>query len=182
MQASSGRSRLTLRDATEGDLETIRGLASEIWRSVYSLMLPPGQIEYMLKSGYSREALVDGVVDKAARYALLCLEGVPRGFASLRTSDDRPEEVMLDKLYLHPVNHGAGHGSRALKLLEKMAREEMAGTGMCLRVNRANSKAIRAYLRGGYAVTGRICTEIGEGFVMDDYWMSKPLPSVTTVS
>ena len=55
--------------------------------------------------------------------------------------------------------HGAGHGFTRLEL----------------RVNRANTGAIRAYERFGFRIRGPLVTDIGGGFVMDDHVMERSL-------
>jgi ribosomal protein S18 acetylase RimI-like enzyme len=42
-----------------------------------------------------------------------------------------------------------------------------------LGVNRLNAKALRAYQRNGYSIREELKTEIGGGFVMDDYILEK---------
>jgi hypothetical protein len=42
-------------------------------------------------------------------------------------------------------------------------------------VNRNNSSAADAYRRSGFTVSEAARFDIGNGFVMDDYVMSKPL-------
>jgi len=44
-----------------------------------------------------------------------------------------------------------------------------------LGVNRFNEKAIRAYRRNGFAIREELKTDIGGGFVMDDFIMEKGL-------
>jgi RimJ/RimL family protein N-acetyltransferase len=44
-----------------------------------------------------------------------------------------------------------------------------------LRVNKANAPAIRAYLRAGFVFLDDVCSDIGSGFVMDDFRMEKAL-------
>jgi hypothetical protein len=44
-------------------------------------------------------------------------------------------------------------------------------------VNKNNASAIDAYLRNGFAVTEAARFDIGRGFIMDDYVMSKALPT-----
>jgi hypothetical protein len=46
---------------------------------------------------------------------------------------------------------------------------------MALRVNKRNVLAIEAYRRNGFEVAGELCEEIGGGFVMDDYVMSRDI-------
>jgi hypothetical protein len=42
-------------------------------------------------------------------------------------------------------------------------------------VNKANARAIMAYKRNGFVITESVITDIGGGFVMDDYVMAKDL-------
>jgi RimJ/RimL family protein N-acetyltransferase len=51
----------------------------------------------------------------------------------------------------------------------------MGCTHLQLRVNKANSPAIRAYQRAGFTFLDDVCTDIGSGFVMDDFRMEKPV-------
>jgi RimJ/RimL family protein N-acetyltransferase len=41
-------------------------------------------------------------------------------------------------------------------------------------VNKRNQKAIRAYERAGFTIAESMTSEIGGGFVMDDYRMTAP--------
>ncbi len=69
--------------------------------------------------------------------------------------------------------HGRGIGARALRWVEDAARARGLSC-IRLRVNRRNSPAIRAYVRAGFSFEPRSCTDIGGGFVMDDFVMAKP--------
>jgi len=82
--------------------------------------------------------------------------------------------MKLYKLYLLPEMHGRGLGSR---LLQHVEREVWAGAGrrLILSVNKRNTKAITAYKRNGFAIVESVVTDIGGGFVMDDYVMAKEL-------
>jgi ribosomal protein S18 acetylase RimI-like enzyme len=71
-----------------------------------------------------------------------------------------------------PEFHGTGIGSRALAEVERIARDN-AATRLVLNVNRHNIKAIRAYKRAGWQVAETVVVDIGNGFVMDDYVMTK---------
>jgi len=78
----------------------------------------------------------------------------------------------LHKLYLLPELHSRGLGSR---LLQHVEREVRAGGGrrLMLSVNKRNAKAIAAYRRNGFVIADSVVTDIGNGFVMDDYIMAK---------
>ena len=81
-------------------------------------------------------------------------------------------ELKLHKLYLEVSEHGRGLGSQMLKHVEDQARRRGLPT-VVLGVNRGNAKAIRAYERNGYRVRQELKTDIGGGFVMDDFIMEK---------
>jgi ribosomal protein S18 acetylase RimI-like enzyme len=59
-----------------------------------------------------------------------------------------------------------------LRWTEERARE-MRCKAVRLRVNKRNAPAIRSYLRAGFRFTEDIVSDIGSGFVMDDYVMEK---------
>jgi ribosomal protein S18 acetylase RimI-like enzyme len=46
---------------------------------------------------------------------------------------------------------------------------------MILTVNKRNTRAIAAYRRNGFTVLEAVVADIGGGFVMDDFLMSKHL-------
>ena len=161
-----------IRRAGEGDVETISALAGRIWRAYYTPILPPGQVEYMLAWMYDpgrlRTDLTRGVV-----YELLLDGDRPIGFCGY---EEVAGELKLHKLYLDVAEHGRGLGSRMLRHVEDEARRRGLPK-VVLGVNRFNEKAIRAYRRNGYTVRGPLKTDIGGGFVMDDFIMEKPLAS-----
>ena len=84
--------------------------------------------------------------------------------------------MKLDKLYVRYDLRGRGYGSLLLRHVEEKARAR-GRTRLYLRVNKNNANAIDAYLRNGFAVTAAARFDIGRGFIMDDYVMSKALPA-----
>ncbi|HEX7470237.1 MAG TPA: GNAT family N-acetyltransferase, partial [Verrucomicrobiae bacterium] len=80
----------------------------------------------------------------------------------------------LHKLYLLPETHGRGLGSLLLQHCEREAGK-LGARRLMLAVNKRNAKAIAAYQRNGFAVADSVVTDIGGGFVMDDYIMAKDL-------
>jgi len=161
---------MKIRPASDADLETISALAGRIWRAHYPSILSSEQIEYMLRWMYDvgqlRSEMARGVV-----YQLLLEEERPLGFCAY---EEFPGYLKLHKLYLLATEHGRGLGSMMLRQVEDEARRRGLAK-VVLGVNRFNEKAIRAYRRNGYLIRELLKTEIGEGFVMDDYIMEKPV-------
>ena len=61
-----------------------------------------------------------------------------------------------------------------LKRIEAIARERGFAT-LVLGVNKMNTQAIAAYRKHGFAIRESVVTDIGGGFMMDDYVMVKLL-------
>ena len=77
-------------------------------------------------------------------------------------------------LYLLPELHGRALGSRLLRHAEREVRRH-GGRRLILAVNKRNAKAIAAYQRNGFVIAESAVTDIGGGFVMDDFIMAKEL-------
>ena len=160
-----------IRRAGDADLETIASLAGRIWRAHYPSILSAEQIEYMLRWMYDVEELRRDRA-RGVTYDLLFEGERPLGFCAW---EELPGYLKLHKLYLEVAEHGRGLGSMLLRHVEDEARRRRL-LKVVLGVNRRNEKAIRAYQRNGYVVREPLKTDIGRGFVMDDFIMEKLLP------
>lgn len=169
----TGRHRVTVRPVKPGDLTIVRQLACHIWPRVYQGIISPGQIRYMLDRFYDPGTMGEEIERRGVCYAFIEFDGQPSGYLSFEAL--RAEKTaFLHKLYLLPEFHGVGAGAMALDWVEQAA----ARVGLRfvkLRVNKHNATAIRAYLRRGFKFAGDVVTDIGGGFVMDDYWMEKSI-------
>jgi GNAT superfamily N-acetyltransferase len=154
-------------------VEEVRHLAHHIWPEVYPSIISMEQIQHMLDRMYDVETMRREIREHHARYALIREEGHNVGYVAWQPGTDQGV-AFLSKLYLLPGHHGHGLGAKALDWAQEQAR--LAGhTLLTLRVNRHNHAAVRAYLRAGFGFEDDVCTDIGNGFVMDDYVMSKVL-------
>src|SRR5437764_6878070 len=130
-------------EATEADLGPVAELAAIIWRKHYPGIITLGQIDYMLALGYSHDALRRFIVEPGAGLLLAYAGQNLVGFAAYYRPE-QSEELKLDKLYVHPVYHGRGIGSRLIAQFEAAARTQ-ARRSLILQVNKNNAKAIAAY-------------------------------------
>lgn len=157
--------------ATEAELPIVARLAGDIWRACYPGIITPEQIEYMLGRMYALEVLAAEIRSQGIRYDLMRVGGRPVGFASYGPVP-MPGTMKLHKVYLLPGRQGCGLGSRLLQHVECEVRS-LGARRLILSVNKRNAKAIAAYRRNGFVVAESIVTDIGGGFVMDDYVMAK---------
>ncbi len=164
---------ITITRLDESDIDNLIPLAGRIWHAHYPGIITPEQIDYMLERGYTRQVILDEMGSLGVIWLAIRSGGVMIGFASV--GPYAPQAMKLHKLYLLPEYHGTGIGARALAEVEQIARDN-AASALVLNVNRHNSKAIRAYQRAGWQVTETVVVDIGNGYVMDDYIMTKPLP------
>lgn len=164
---------MTTRPATLADVPLIRELALATWPVAFAELLSPAQIEYMLEMMYAPAALRAQVTEQGHAF-LIALDdaGAPRGYASYQL-DYAPGVAKLHKLYVLPATQGGGFGRGLVKAVAKTAHA--AGHArLRLDVNRDNP-AIAFYRRLGFAQVGEAVTDIGNGFVMDDYSFELPL-------
>ena len=148
----------------------LAALARTIWHEHYPGIISVEQIDYMLTRGYSAQALA-AEQQAGTRFVLAEYREEPAGFAA--TTPDGPH-AWLDKLYVHSDARGAGVGRAladdAIEFARRFGCERLR-----LRVNRDNATAIAAYERMGFVVDTADRKDIGGGYVMDDYLMSRAL-------
>jgi GNAT superfamily N-acetyltransferase len=161
--------------ATEADLPALAELAGVIWRVCYAGILPPAQIVFMLKWMYGAETLREEMRLQGVHFYRLLAGERFAGFAALGPTETA-DVMKLHKLYLLPELHGRGLGSLMLEHCQAEARR-LGARRLILAVNKQNARAIAAYQRNGFAVANSAVTDIGGGFVMDDFIMGKNLPA-----
>ncbi len=167
---------LTIKQAAPEDIPVLRAVAFQIWREYYPAILSREQIDYMLEWMYS-PAVIQNELGAGVVWELALLEAQTAGFISYAHQKDRAE-VKLNKIYLLPSMHGQGLGRQLLAHVKGRA-EALGARRICLQVNKRNQRAIRAYERAGFRVSESIVSNIGCGFVMDDYVMTLDLPGTS---
>ncbi len=158
----------SIRPATVADIPVIRSLADRIWRTCYPGMISEEQISYMLRWMYSPEKLADDFA-RGIRYELLESASGPAAYLATEIQGDA---LYLHKLYLAPELHGLGLGRGLLEHTFDQACH-LRLTVVRLNVNKSNFRAIKSYERAGFTVERSVVNDIGCGFAMDDYVMSR---------
>lgn len=158
-----------VRAEDERDPERIAALAREIWRKHYVPIVGEVQVEYMLERFESADAIRDAIA-RGDEYWLALGGETLVGYLALRTDED-PRFLKLNKLYLCEPARGSGWGRRLLSFAEARARDRGAEV-LWLLVNKQNP-AVHFYERVGFSRAAECVTDIGHGFVMDDFRMEK---------
>lgn len=161
------------RASNDAGLETIRGLAEKIWPQTFAPILPPDQIPYMMRMMYDLEVLRRELAG-GIRWETVSVDGIPSGYLSWGPCEGKPGTAKVHKVYLLPERQGRGIGQAMLDHVAGCCREEGYGR-LLLAVNKRNERAIRAYRRNGWRVDSARVKDIGGGFVMDDWLMTKEL-------
>jgi diamine N-acetyltransferase len=159
----------------EDDIPDLLRLAREIWYAHFPGIITVEQIEYMLDQRYRPEVIREQLASRSAWWDRLLLDDTMVAFACCELGEHR-DAMKLDKLYVRYDLRGRGYGSLLMRHVEGRARS-LGCTRAYLQVNKNNRSAIDAYLRNGYSVTEAARFDIGCGFIMDDYVMSKALPA-----
>ena len=159
--------------ADEKHLPALSKLAGVIWRTYYPGIISSEQIEFMLARMYALDTMREEIQSQGIRYDRLLVADGFAGFASYGPTE-QAGVFKLHKLYLLPELHWRGLGSRLLKHCEAEARR-LGARHLILSVNKRNAKAIAAYQRNGFVIAESVVTDIGHGFIMDDFTMAKEL-------
>ena len=157
---------LTTKPVTETDIAAVRALAQQIWRDYYPGIITLEQVDFMLAKMYDPEVIRNELaVGTVWEWILRNNETV--GYLSYE-HDTPSARVKLNKLYVLPSFHGHGIGRQMLDHVK--ARAARLGAGhVYLTVNKQNARAIRAYQAAGFHIVEAVVTDIGGGFVMDDF-------------
>jgi RimJ/RimL family protein N-acetyltransferase len=148
----------------------VEALASSIWREYFPPIIGSPQVEYMLQKFQSKRAILNQIEKEGFLYYLL--EDKNGDWAGYFAVVPQQEELFLSKLYVTTENRRKGYAKRALEFIETLARD-IGLSKITLTVNKNNTGSIDAYKKLGFVITGSSVTDIGDGFVMDDYKMEK---------
>ncbi len=124
----------------------------------------------MLDKFQSVAAIEQQISDGYLYYRVLEKEQII-GYFSLQIRDQ--SDIFVSKFYLSENTRGKGFGRAMLKYIERFAIENNCSK-LKLTVNKHNP-AYKIYLRLGFSNDGSVEFDIGNGYIMDDYLMSKEL-------
>ena len=149
--------------------QRISGLAYRIWHECYADVVTDEQVDYMLGTYHSFRAIMDEIAE-GYEYHVLRDSGKDIGYFGFHDEGDR---IYIGKLYLLKEYRGKGFGRVMFDRIDGYARRNGIRKEY-LRVNKGNP-TVGIYKRVGFIIRESVVSDIGNGFVMDDYIMEKTL-------
>jgi ribosomal protein S18 acetylase RimI-like enzyme len=161
------------RVAEAKDIEEVAALAHEIWNEHFPPIIGQAQVDYMLAELQSAPAITRQIRDGGYEYFFIVDGGERVGYLAV-VPDFEGSAMQLSKIYLKRGARGRGVGRAILAQIEQECRR-CGLRELWLTVNKDNADSIAFYERVGFIITDAMVTDIGGGFVMDDYRMLKRL-------
>ncbi|SFZ91874.1 Ribosomal protein S18 acetylase RimI [Flaviramulus basaltis] len=153
---------------TGSDYLLIETLADTIWREHYPSIISIKQINYMLKKFNSASA-IENQIKEGFLFFYIIYDNIPVGYLSIKIETDY---LFLSKFYVLKDFRGKGIGRYAFNFICELA-VKFDLSSISLNVNKYNIDSIRAYEKLGFQKVRAMVTDIGKGFIMDDYEMEK---------
>jgi ribosomal protein S18 acetylase RimI-like enzyme len=152
------------------DLQLIEQLADAIWREHYIPIIGSDQVVYMLAKYQVVESMKDQIRN-GSFYYIIYYNKKSVGYLSFSKDDD---VLFLSKIYVLLDFRGKKIGKKAMSFIENKTKE-LGLSKIHLGVNKYNVNTIQAYEKLGFKNIGPSITDIGAGFIMDDFKMEKVL-------
>ena len=161
-----------IRVESETEVKQLAAIANEVWHQHFASILSPEQIDYMVEHFQSEPAMKRQMEEEGYEYYFIRANDQPGGavnvgYVGVKVDNDR---LFLSKLYILQRYRGNRYASGAFEFMRRMCKVRGL-RAVWLTVNRYNYDTIAVYKKKGFVVTEEKVTDIGNGFVMDDYFM-----------
>jgi GNAT superfamily N-acetyltransferase len=155
---------------TAAQIADVVCLARETWQEQYVGIVGQDQVDYMLERFQSERAISEQI-STGYEYFMIVHEDKNAGYVAVIPNSDNAT-LMISKIYVRKSARATGLGAIALDYVEELCRKRGLGV-IWLTVNKNNTDSIAWYLRRGFVNARPVVTDIGGGFVMDDFRMEK---------
>ena len=157
---------LIMKQVSDAEIELLAATANEIWHEFFPGIITEHQIDYMVEKFQSPHAIREQITE-GYQYYLAYADDTLIGYTGIHPEE---ELLFLSKLYLKKQFRGKGYGREMLAFVIEKARERKK-SGIYLTVNRFNAHSIAVYDAAGFQTVRKQVSDIGNGYVMDDYVM-----------
>jgi len=149
------------------NIKELARLAYEIWHEYWVEILSIEQIDYMVENFQSEKAINKQIAEENYVYFYINYQGENVGYIGLSKKKDY---LFLSKLYIKKDFRHKGLGTKSFEFIKDFAKHSDYRR-VILTVNKYNVNTISAYKKWGFYEIDSVVTDIGNGFVMDDYIM-----------
>ena len=156
--------------ATFQDVQLIRQLAEQTFHVTYLPLQPKDKVDYLFDLMYNTSSLTSQM-NKGQQFILAKDETGYLGYASYEINYKDQGKTKIHKIYIMPTAQGKGVGKELVNYIGGIAGQNK-NTIVLLDVFRHNP-AVQFYEKMGFKKVGEQITEVGNGFVMDDFVMEK---------
>lgn len=153
------------------EIPELAKLTSKIWHEYWTCILSKEQIDYMVEKFQSENAIHNQYENENYTYYYINEDGKNIGYFGL---SEKKDYLFLSKLYISKNYRHKGIGTKAFEKIKEIAKEKNYKS-IQLTVNKYNKNTIAAYNKWGFHTIDSVVTDIGNGFVMDDYIMEYKL-------
>ena len=150
---------------TTDEIKETANLAYEIWNQHFVSIIGQEQTDYMLENFQSENAMTKQM-ESGYEYFQFILDNEPIGYFAICQEEDNT--LFLSKLYLKKEYRGRGYARQAFEFIKGLAKG-YGNSMIWLTVNKYNDNTIAVYNKLGMKIIRSQVTDIGNGFVMDDY-------------
>lgn len=155
---------------TPEQIALVAEIAEPIWYATYEPIIGADAVAYMLDKFQSVPAINRQLETEGYVYYLIGLNGEAAGFIGI--VPHKEGKMFLSKLYIRPEFRGQGIVREAFSHIAALCRKEGLDK-IYLTVNKQNTHAIEVYKHHGFYEIDAVVTDIGCGYVMDDYILQK---------
>lgn len=164
------RNKMELKKASnDKDFEIISALAEKIWTEHYTSIIGAAQVRYMLTKFSAPEKIRKDILEDRYFYYMVFYDSAIAGYIALKPESDK-KTVFLSKLYVDKLYRRLGISRYIIDFIKSEFKPK-GYSSVWLTVNKNNLGSIEAYKKLGFQNIDSIITDIGGGFVMDDYKM-----------
>ena len=149
------------------DIPKLAKLTNYIWHEYWTCILTNEQIDYMVEKFQSEKAILNQYKHEKYSYYFINENGKDIGYFGL---SDKKDYLFLSKLYISKEYRHKGIGTKSFEKIKEIAKAK-GYKAIRLTVNKHNTNTINAYNQWGFKTIDAVVTDIGNGFVMDDYIM-----------
>ncbi|MEG0315041.1 MAG: GNAT family N-acetyltransferase [Erysipelotrichaceae bacterium] len=156
---------------SDKDIDLVANLARVIWHEYFRKLISIDQIDYMLDKFQSSSAIKQAIEFDNYKYFGIYNDDELAGYIGIQI---RINDAYLSKFYLNKKYRGLGLGKELMDKAISYALENDV-LALTLNCNKYNEDSLEIYKHLGFKIKASTVNEIGEGFVMDDYILSKNL-------